>query len=225
MLTVIIKDSHEAKVIEMTYQNLWKELKDLPDTKLVIADNWLEAFKDVKTRYVCFVEADCLLSSGYFSSQLGLLKKNPMLRKIAMMTSSTAVRDWANKFYGYSVEEHWKGASTDLKRADLYIQPNKDRKSTHVYPVQVAYVPGSIIHVKMLGTLLSKLKWSGNIEEDLVKLSSELSLGFWEQGDGNRVHINPNSTYCTTEEYVNDLSFFNPSHSALLGKFEREVIS
>lgn len=222
MVTVVIKDSGEPSVIALTYQNLWKELKDIPGSELVVSEDWFSEVPKTKNKYICFVEADCLVNSGYFSSMLGLFAKSRMLRKLAMLSSGTGVNNWANKFYGYSIEKQWVGAeSAQVKQP--FVQPNREIKSRAVYPVQIGYVPGALIRVSTLRMLLDNLKL-GNFDGDLVALSAQISLGFWRMGDGNRVHINPNSTYVTTENYVNDLGQFDPEASDLAEMFARESI-
>ena len=222
MLSVIIKNNGEDNVVKLTYENLWKELKDIPDTELYVAEDWFDYLSKVKSRYICFVEADCLVSSGYFASQLGLIKKNPMMRKIAVMGSSTAVNDWANKFYGYQLGNNF---------ADGII-PSKEKKSNQVYAAQIAYIPGSLVHTDMLKKLLYKSEFTNNWQNDLVYFSTQLSLGFWRGGigssshsySGNRVHLNPNATYVTTEDYVNDIGKFDAEAGDLINMFHREGI-
>lgn len=206
MLSVVIKDNGEPNVTKLTYENLWRELKGMPDVELVVAKDWLKALDDVSNKYVCFVESDCLVSSGYFSSQLGLFKKNPDFRRLAMLSSAVAVNNWAVKFYGYSVGKE-------------YVEPAKNKKSRYVYPVQIGYVPGAIINVAMLREIIGGVQY-----DDLIELSTAISLGFWRQGDGHRVHINPNTTYVTTEEYVNELVDFDPKANDLVDLFRRECI-
>lgn len=217
MLSVIIKDNHEPNVIQLTYENTFKELKDIPDSEIVVQDSWL----DLKTnnKYVCFLESDCLISSAYFVNQLGLLKKNPHFRKIAMMSSGIGVNNWANKFYGYTIGDNVSNG----------IVPVKEKKSNVVYPVQIGYVPGALIQVGMLDQALKTLKAKSSWEEDLVYLSTQLSLAFWQQGIGNgvgnRVHLNPMTTYVTTENYVNDIGHFQHDGAKLYDMFKSQAIS
>ena len=77
MLSVVILDSNEPNVIKLTYENLFKEIKQIPDAELLVSPDWFDALPAINNKYVCFVEADCLVSSGYFSSQIGLFQKNP----------------------------------------------------------------------------------------------------------------------------------------------------
>lgn len=215
MITIAIRDNGEPNVIKLTYENLHKELKDIPGADLIVVDNWFDAIPRAKKNlYVCFVEADCLVSSGYFASQLGLFKKNPYFRKLAMLSSATGVNDWGNRFYGYSLGNNYTDG----------IIPNKDKKSNVVYPIQIGYVPGALIRIGMLTKVLNDLKLNNGIERDLVYLSTVLSLGFWGQGDGNRVHINPNTTYVSTEDYINELGKPVEQAKELKDKFLRESI-
>lgn len=215
MITVAIKDEGEETVTRMTYENLYKELKDVPGSDLIVVDNWFDAVPRAKKNlYVCFVEADCLVNSGYFASQLGLFKKNPYFRKLAMLSSGTGVNNWGNKFYGYSLGNSYSDG----------IIPNTDKKSNTVYPIQVGFVPGSIIRVSMLGKVMAGLKYGNALQDDLVHLSTVLSLAFWNQGDGNRVHINPNTTYVSTEDYINGLGKPVEEAKELKDKFLRESI-
>ncbi len=212
---MVIKDNGEPNVIKLTYENIFRELKDIPDASLVVVKNWTDAI-DTKDRYICFLEPDCLINSGYFASQLGLFKKNPMFRKLSMLSSAVAVNDWHNKFYGYCLGNGYIDG----------VMPVRDKKSKAVYPVQIGYVPGAIIRTNMLREALETLadENMSELEDDLVKLSTELSLAFWRQGDGNPVHINPNTTYVTTEQSVNDVSKFDSKGADLAGMFKKESI-
>lgn len=215
MITVVIKDSGEDKVTQLTYENLWRELKDIPESEILILKNWSDGLEGIVNKYICFVEADCLVNSGYFTSQLGLLRKDPYLRKLAMLSATTGVNNWANRFYGYEIDtEH-----------DNKVTPILHKRSGVVDAVQIGYFPGSIVRVNMLKKELKILQdFDKHTEQDLVTLSTKLSLAFWRRGDGNRVHINPNAVYVTTEDYVNDLGRFPAKADDLLEKFGRESI-
>lgn len=214
MLTVVIKDSGEESVIKMTYENLYKELKDIPESRLTVAANWFDAVKNDKNTYICFVEADCLVNSGYFTSMMGLFKKNPYFRKLAMLSSGVGVNNWGNKFYGYMLGDNYSDG----------IIPVRQQKSTGVYPVQIGFVPGSIMRVSMLDRALQSIKVTSDMEKDLTYYSTALSLAFWSQGDGNRVHVNPSTTYVSTEGYINEIGKPIPQAKKLKDKFMRESI-
>lgn len=214
MLSVVILDDGEPNVIKLTYENLHKETKQIEDSELIVAKDWFDALSVVKNKYVCFVEPDCLVSSGYFSSQMGLFKKNPYMRKLAMLSSATGVNNWANRVYGYKLG----GNYTDG------IIPVTDKTSSAVHPVQMGYLPGSVVRVEMLKTALKTLKINNCRDINYVALSAKLSIAFWQQGDGNRVHINPNTTYVTTEDYVNDICQVTLKPGSLVEMFKKEVI-
>ena len=131
-----------------------------------------------------------------------------------MMSSSTGVNNWANKFYGYTVGNgHADG-----------IVPSTDKKSGSPYPIQIGYVPGAIIRRKMLDNAIKSLKLSNGAERDLVQYSTCISLAFWQQGDGNPVYINPNATYVTTEDYVNDIGHFKHDGAKVVDMFRKQSI-
>lgn len=214
MLSVIIRDNGEPKVVQLTYENLFRELKDIPGAELLVAKDWLEVLPDTKNNYVCLVEVDCLVQSGYFSSMLGLFKKNPFFRKMAVLSAGVGVDNWANKFYGYELNNSNSGG----------VVPVRLKKSRTTYPVQIAYIPGAIIRKRMLVDALNTLGITQTNQLDLIKLSAQLSLAFWKQGDGNVVYINPNAAYVTTEKYVNDIGLFPLQTGKLLEKFKKESI-
>lgn len=212
MISVIIKDSGESNVIKLTYENLYKELKDINGSRLIVSSSWFDALDKVKTPYVCFVEADCLVNSGYFSSLLGLFTKSSTYDQLAVMGSKVGVNNWANNIFGYAVGDNYSDG----------IIPCKDKKSSAPYPVQIAYLPGALIRTKRLTELLGKLDLGTGIENQLVHLSLELSLGFWRIG--RRINVNPNTCYVTTEDYVNDIAKYDSKASDLVTMFKKESI-
>lgn len=221
MITVIIKDDGEPNVIKLTYENLYRELKDIPEAKLIVAKNWLEALPTVKTQYACFVEADCLVSSGYFASQLGLIQKNSHLRKLAVFGSSIGVNTFANRFFGFETSGIWSEEVDGIATKNKYVVPVRVKKSSVPYPIQIAYIPGAILRTSMVVPQLAGMVFDEPIK-DLVRFSSEISLAFW--GGEGRVNINPNATYITTEKYVNDLSVTDRASDDLISMFRRESI-
>lgn len=216
MLSIIILNSDEPNVIKLTYENLLKEIKDLPDAELLVEDNWFNALPHINNKYVCFVESDCLVNSGYFTSQMGLFNKSSHLRKLAMLSSAVGVDNWAVRVYGYRLGD----------KAVDGVLPVTGKVSDSVHPIQIGYLPGSVVRVNMLQKALETLKFNGDPGKmDLVRLSTEISLAFWDQGDGNRVHINPNTTYVTTEKYVNEVCEYSPKPSdQVLNIFKKEYI-
>lgn len=215
MLTVIIKDNGEPNVIKLTYENIWRELKNIPDAEILVEEDWFNGLSKVKTKFVCFVESDCLITSGYFESLIGFIKKNPLLGHLAVLSTATAVGTWAVRFFGYSLGNTYVDG----------VVPNIDKKNTKLsfYTIQIAYIPGAIIRTKMLKELFAKSSLVVNGKDmDLAQLSTLLSLEFWRKKW--MVYIAPNSTYCTTETYVNNIGDFDPKAKDLVGKFASESI-
>ena len=55
MITVVIPETSEKNVIDLTYDNLSRE--SYPNGhRVIVADDWLDGFKKCKTEYICFVE-------------------------------------------------------------------------------------------------------------------------------------------------------------------------
>jgi hypothetical protein len=215
MITVIIKDSGEPRVVQLTYENIWKEIKDIPKSEIIVSEDWFAPLKDIKNTFVCLVEPDCLVNSGYFTSMLGLIEQNPRFRKMSMLSSSVAVTHWVNRFYGYSLNNGYTDA----------VVPNREKKSRGLYPIQIGYVPGAIVRMAMLKKFIKDLNRNPGWQDDLVTFSTRLSLEFWQQGDGNPVFVNPNTTYVTTEDYVNNITNIDLNVGELPEVFRREIIS
>lgn len=212
MVTVVLKHDGEDNVIKLTYENLWRELKDIPGAEIIVSKNWFDDLDQVKNKFVCFMEADCLVSSGYFDSLLALLLKNSHDRHVAVMASAIAVNIWANRFFGYDIHSiHVDG-----------LIPIRERKSSSPYAVEVAYLPGALIRMSALKKLVKDHKKASIWEENLVHLSANISLNIWGRNMagseehvrrpmmGSMVYLNPNTTYVTTEDYVNDIAKFKP---------------
>lgn len=219
MVSVVIKTNGEANVVAYTFEKLYTELKDIPGSELLIKEEWNT--KDIRNRFVCFVEADCLVSEGYFKKQLEMFKS--LSPRVVMLSSTTAVKYWHNRIYGYHI-------------IDSTVIPNRKQKANRAYPVQIAYIPGAIIRVSSYKKLMKNLKMPKNITNDLVYYSSLLSVNSWEKGlsvddkhpegqIGSQIHINPDVSYATTEDYVNDLADFErPLKPKLVRLFEKESI-
>lgn len=202
MVSVIVLDNGEPSVIQYTFEKLYTELKDISGSELLIKKEW--EITHVKNRYVCFVEADCLVSEGYFKKQLEMFKT--LSPRVTMLSSVTAVRRWDNCIYGYFID-------------DARIIPNRKSKSKRSYPVQIAYIPGTIIRTSSLNKLLKQITIPKGYLNDLVYYSSLVSLNSWEKGLifddkhpegqlGSQLYLNPEVTYATTEDYANDLADF-----------------
>lgn len=220
MLTVCIaKQRVEQTVIDLTEDNMKRELKSVNNSELLITEGWSEGIGKCKTEFICLVEPDCVVSSGYFASMIGLYKKNPMYRQLGIMSSSTSIVNWATKIYGYELADRQTGGVIPLKR----------QVSTSPYRVQIAYIPGSIIRVSTLRDVLNGNRKNHIIGSGLMKLSSDLtyfstmmSLAFWRAQ--SHICINPTSSYCTTESYVGDKGIFDTEAGDIYPRIQKEMM-
>lgn len=222
MLTVIIKDGGEPNVTQLTFEQLYRELKDIPGSELLIKPQW--SVNDVKNRYVCFVESDCLVSEGYFKKQLQAF--DGLSPRVIALSQTTAIRYWDNQIFGYKLGIIPCTSTLPVRKAKSKQKP---------YQVQIAYIPGTIIRTVSLKRILKGLTIN-NLEADLVYYSLLISLGIWQSGIttdpkhplgqlGTQIYMNANVSYCTTEDYVNDIGYFDEVlDNNLLSLFTRESI-
>lgn len=208
MLSVILPRWAEPTVIHLTQENLQRELEAVNGAELLVTDSWSEGIAKTRNDYICLVEPDCLVSSGYFASMMGLFTKSHF-RKLSIMSATTSVLDWENRFYGYQVGNNYSDG----------VWPVLKSKSTSPYPVQIAYVPGSILRMSMLNKIMPNVDFQA---KNLTKLSTDVSLECWR--NNGHVLINPNSSYCTTEDHVSQQGKFDPKAGDLVTRFAKEVI-
>lgn len=218
MLSVILKDNGEPSVVQYTFENLYTELKDISGSELLVKQDW--DIKDIKNQFVCFVESDCLVSNGYFKNLLMAFKI--LSPRVCILTSSTAIKYWDNKIYGYSLSPDYQST----------IIPNRKQKTSKPYAVQVGYIPGAIMRTSSLKRLFLPY----DADKDLVYYSCKISLNAWNNGItvdpkhpdgqlGTQIYINPSTVYATTEEYVNDMADFHESiEGNLMTLFMKESI-
>lgn len=221
MITVIIPRTEEPKVVLMTQENLIKELYPLQDSELLVEDSWWQGLQKVKTPFVCLVEPDCVVSSGYFASNVGLFQKNPYYRKLAMVSSAIGVRNFGNRIFNYEMQQtEWEGFEDDIQTKEQ-IGANKEKHSSSLYPAQIGFVPGAVIRTS---ALLEHAKDFAKLPtHNLVEFSARVSFKFWESG--RRVEVNPNSTYVSNEGYLAEPPRFDPKVPANVGSlFQREGI-
>lgn len=219
MLSVILVRSEEPTVVQLTQENLQKELKALNGAELLVTDSWEEGIKKAKNNFICLVEPDCLVSSGYFASNVGLFLKNNQFRKLSMISSAVGLNNWANRIYGYELQRKWGG--TDIKVGDMRIQPARNKKSTNLFSIQAGFVPGAIIRKSAADNILNHFKRLPM--RDLVKLSTDVSFFLW--GSGRRIQVNPNSTYISTRKDLDNAERFTWNFDkSSLSIFEKEMI-
>jgi len=209
MITVVIKRTDEPKVIQMTQEDLVRQLGSISGAEIILEDTWGEGLKKVRTPYVSLVEADCVFSANYYSSNYGLMKKlqprvsDPSLTtaehggggdmKLAMITSCLGIRDFGNRIYSYRLDKVEQG-NDELALKSWHIQPDRDKHTMELYQVQVGFVPGAVIRMSAIKDIIEDELWYGG---DLIKLSTALSFYLWNTG--RRIRVNPNTTYVSSD--------------------------
>lgn len=206
MLSIIILNNDEPTVVELTYDNLRRELLSVAGaaTEIIISDSWLQGIAQAKGDYICMVEADCLVSSGYFSSNLGLFKRMAQYRKLAMMASCVGIDNWGNRVYCYRLEEETKGTQ---ENSVTYwrVAADRTKRANGLYNVQIGFMPGAIIRKTALREAVKHVDFT---KLDTVQLSTQLSFYFWNTG--RRVMMNPNTTYVSTDKTLENPPLFDP---------------
>ena len=207
MLSVIVANGDEPTVTQMTRELL--EVEKFPvGAELLFVNNWWEGVKQAHNNYICLLEPDCLVSKDYFVNLANSLQENLYFRKLNMMASAVGVNSWADKIYGYKLGRGGR------------ITPSKFPTSGTPYPVEIGYVPGAIIRTSTLRRVIEDYNYD---TANLIELSAELSFYFWSKG--KRVHVNPSTTYVTTENYVGeDADFDLTPPPAATEIFNREAI-
>lgn len=205
MLTIVIKRNDEPTVIHLTQHTIMKELTMIADAEMILADSWTEGLKKVRTPYVCLVEADCTLSSSYLTSNYGLMKKKSYgpgtlgggANRTAMLASCLGIKKFDNRIYNYRVE---LTKSSDWSKMKSYqVRPYREKNNMKCYPVQIGFLPGAILRYSSIKQSIDKIKWD---QPNLVKLSADLSFWLWDTN--RRVELNPNTTYVSNQEYLED---------------------
>lgn len=185
MLSVIISNTAEPTVVQLTYDNLRRELLGVKDsTELIVADTWAAGLAQAKGDYVSFVEPDCLVSGGYYSSNLNLFKKNGHFRKLAMVASCVGVDNWGNRIYNYKLGEVSAG---DEKLSVTYwrVQPERKKKAQGLYPVQIGYAPGAVFRRVAIEDVAKHVDLR---DPNLVRLSTKICFYIWESN--RRILVN-----------------------------------
>ena len=202
MLTVIIKRTDEPKVIQLTQENIMRELGQFQGAEMLLEDRWQEGLKKVRTMYVCLVEADCTLSASYLSSNCRLLHKSLGANgeggniSLAMMSSCLGIDRFDNRIYHYHMEPHTdEGKSVSITTW----QPTPFKKKTHTapYQAQIGFVPGAIIRYTSIKDIIDTFDWD---DDNLVRMSTKLSFHMWNTN--RTLKVNPNTTYVSTQKYL-----------------------
>lgn len=230
MLTVVIKRSEEPKVIQLTVENVVRELGGIVGAEMLLEDNWIDGLRKVRTPYVCLVEADCTLSSSYMTSNFGLMQKTHGsgayrgggYMKLAMIASCLGVNKFDNRVYNYRVEKVLEN-NHNAQVYGYHPRPFRDKRDMKVYEVQIGFVPGAIMRVASIRETFGALEPISWDEPNLVKLSTEVSYYLWNTG--RRIQVNPNTTYVSTYSHLeNPMLFKTDIPDRVANIFTREGI-
>ena len=211
----MIKRSDEPTVIHLTQENIMRELKTIAGAEMLLTDTWREGLRQVRTPFVCLVEADHVLSANYLMSNYNLMKKSTPdpggpgsgkragaggYTKLAMISSCVGVRSFDNRIYNYHLEQ------VEFDPLKIWtIQPNRNKLDMKLYHVQVGFVPGAIIRMNAIKDLIDTFDWD---HKSLVEMSTALSFHFWNTG--RRIQVNPNTTYASNALYLEQPNKFDP---------------
>ncbi len=176
MLSLILIDNQHTDTLEkFCHQELRGE-----EYEIVRADSWFEGFNQVKGDVVTFLEPTFDLSDNYFHDLLDTFLEQPSFRKMAMVASPTANREWLpnKKVYGYLV-------------SPTSVLPSNIKSSSRPYTIQIGYIPGAVLRKVVLDNVINE-----DFGSDILMDSINLSLHFWQHG--LRCILNPQTTYYTS---------------------------
>lgn len=176
LLSVILPNSQET---ELTEEWCRKELKGI-DHEIIVDTNWSRGFLRAKGEFISFLEADCVISEGYFKKLLEVFKDKPSYRKLAMVTPVLGANSWTTQIFGYLL-------------SPTSIMPSRIRSSSELYLIQIGFIPGAIIRRTSLVGVLPKNK-------DVMMESVNLSVFLWE--NGQRVALNPEAVYVSADDQL-----------------------
>lgn len=213
MITVIVKRNTEPTVIQLTEENIMRELESIPGCELLLEESWAVGLKRVRTQFVCLVEADHVMSPGFLALNFERLmrgtrtnaKKGGGYTKLAMLSSKIGIKRFDHCIYNYEFHE---------PRWDIH--PVLNHQHEELYPVQIGFVPGSLIRMSAIKG--ANLPWD---DPNLIAMSAAVSLHFW--ATNRRVELNPETTYVSNQNYLEqpiNSKYHIPSGVKLI--FERE---
>lgn len=198
--------------MQLTRDNLKKELQGIDGARLLIEKSWWAGLKKVETPFVCLLEDDCILSPGYISINLNLMTQASTgvgnyrgggYTKLAMLASAVGLNRFSELFYGYYA--FGKEVVCDVEAYD-----------SEPYHIQIGFVPGAIMRYVSIKD--AEVNWD---DSNLIRLSTLVSSFLWETN--RRVKLNPNTVYVSTNEELEDIFEYRlPEKVATL--FKRENI-
>lgn len=205
MLTVIIKRSEEPKVVQLTQENIMRELRSVIGAEMLLEDTWKDGLRKTRTPFAMLVEPECVLSANYVSSNLGLMRKNENVSgkgggytKLAMIASCLGIERFDNRIYSYRVGDviMSKPSKDGISTGTRMVSPITKKPSQGLYHAQIGFVPGAVMRYASIKDC--DVDWDMT---DLVALSTKVSLHLW--GTGRRIEVNPNTTYVSGAKFLN----------------------
>ena len=173
------------------------------DYNLTVIDS-LADIGSPKGEYMMVLEHTSSILPPVLRQNLNLFMSNPLFRKMAMVSSVVNGFDNPEKVYGYFINNN-------------LIYPSLKPSSNQVYAVQIGYFYGAVIRTKVFRGLGHRLTG------DAIQDSTLISLGLWNSG--NRVYVNPSTTYITDYSDYNRLHHTEVSVLPKLAQtFRREQI-
>ncbi len=139
----------------------------------VIIANWKEGFEQSSGQFIYFLEKDSDYRGGLFIRGLLDMVIKSSFRKLAMVCPVIEELSRDRLVYGYKTDD---GVGMVLKRPGDYI-----------YPVQIGYIPGSIIRRSALEANMPDL------DGTTLQNSVVFSIALWSKG--LRIHLDPGMTY------------------------------
>ena len=183
------------------WQSIENEFKFV-DYELIIQTDIVKALKEVKGRFVLFLEEDASFLKGQLNNSLDIFRYNQSYRKLAMVTSSVDF-DSELEPIGFTYKD---GVALQSIHGDSQ------------YPVSIGYLYGSIIRTTAIKQVVLAVR------KDALYHSVQLSDFFWS--NGLRVEINPKAIYYAPPTSKPELKSFQIKKSAeSLKVWKREFIA
>jgi len=201
MLSIIVKNS---TIPVWIHKILDPELAQI-DHEIIFTRNWAEGLKQARGEFVCLVDRTFNISPGYFENLYEIIEDHPTYRKLAMISPSTGLTSWQERIYGYKYDNN-------------AVVAQKKPSSLSPYPIQIGYMPGSLIRRSALGWL--------DLDANTKNESIEYSLRFWDRG--LRLIMDPRSTYYSFTPDLDQTHYLSEDHrlevDRLKSMFEKEFI-
>jgi len=216
MLTVVIKRSDDPRVIQLTQKEMSKQLWSINGAEVLLEDSWNLGLRKVRTPYVCLVEADCTLSANYFMANYGIMRDTHAIHgggntKVAMLSSCLGVRDFGNRIYNFELDVvkvpvigNRTSEGERVQVREWHVRPVRNKLELKTYPVQIGFVPGSIIRMTSIRDLIDDSVWE---YKDLVRMSTAVSFYFWDTN--RRLLLNSNTTYVSADKKMENPPLFD----------------